>query len=145
MQAAMRSAPKVYLDRGTYLESITLPGGITLQGGWASLGGQWTHSCDPTTAILQAPQTSNTTVLASGGTANLDTLTIKSKPPQNVAPGESLFGIRAVGASTNLTLTNVAVYVGDGGPGATGMNGSAGANTSNGCDGRDGLPGGAGG
>ncbi len=115
-----------------YVEKVTLPGGVTVQGGWHWAGGgssEWTFDCSasPESVVtVQALPTQNMTVIANSnnGMSTLSTLTVLSKATAN--PGESLYGIFATGANTQLTLTDVLIVVQQGGAGQTGVNGNAG-------------------
>jgi hypothetical protein len=138
--AAGNGKTTVYVDSGTYTEKLTLlGGGITVQGGWTDLGGNWTRQCTSnrsSSVVVQAPNGDDVTVLASySGAAALDTLTIQSEAQGAVMAGESVYGVFATGASTTLTLTDVNVNVvhgGDGTPGGGGVQGQPGAMT--GCN-----------
>ena len=136
----------VYLADGTYTEAVTLPAGITVEGGWQYTGGGvWTHQCvlhPEAGAIVQAPATSNTTVTANySGSSTLSTLTITSKGGP-AASNESIYGVFASGASTSLFLSDVAIDVIAGGAGTTGgvgaTAGSAGASCAPGAGGNAG-------
>ena len=143
--AVSLSKPYVYVDNGTYIESLTLASNITILGGWIDTGGTWNRQCAPGNAanvIVKAPANANKTIAASNVTnATLDTLTVKSKDVGSVAAGESIYGVFATQSS--LALVNVVVQVvkgGDGTDGAGGSSGTAGSNTcarasaSNGAD-----------
>ena len=139
VQAAMgramnRLKSKVYLGKGTYTEAVTLVSGITLEGGWEVLSSKWAPVCTGIpneAATIQAPENNNTTVTAefgSGGTATLNTLRVKSRPPEPADGGsyqyeKSLYGIVARGAQTVLKLQNVAVDVATAGAGDNGSDG----------------------
>lgn len=121
--AVSNHASTVYVAAGTYVEVVTLPVGITVQGGWKSAAGAWTQDCSATAGsdvVIQAPSTSNITVKASyTGSATLDTLTVQSKASANA--GESLYGIFITGTSTEVALNKVTVTVANGGAGNNGM------------------------
>ena len=125
----------IYLANGTYTEQVTLPSGITIQGGWLDTGGTWTAQCvaNPETgAVIQAPAGTTTTVIASySGTSTLDTLTIASI--SSAATGQSLFGINANGTGTALVLDTVDINMAAGGAGGSGSTGSAGTNGTGNC------------
>jgi hypothetical protein len=137
--AAATGKSIVYLDHGSYNESVALKPGITIQGGWNDIGGTWKRQCtgDPSgIAVIKAAAGSNVTVSAldfanGAAPAKLDTLTISSKASANA--GESLYGVFTRGAATSLALSNVAVTVADGGRGADGAIGGVGATGANGC------------
>ena len=137
----------VYVAAGVYVEAIVLRGGILLAGGFQVVGSEWTFVCGDAGASLttiQAPPDKNITVLADGlaAPAKITTLTIRSKAGA-AAPGESLYGVFARGASTSLALDDVIVVVGDGGDGVMGNAGDAGASASGNCppgDGGAGAP-----
>lgn len=128
----------VYVAAATYTESINLYPGITLQGGWTVASGPWTPICTAMAAqavTIAAPSSANVTVTASalGATATLQTLTILSMAASSVQPGQSIYGIVAVGATTTLELQDVSVQTVAGGAGTTGVNGDAGAAASGAC------------
>jgi len=145
-RARTLARPSVFVDRGMYLESVQLAAGVTVQGGWDDVGGTWTINCDPTATVIQAPPTNNVTIKADtlGGSASLDTLTVLSKADLDVNPGESLYGIMAVDATTTLSLSKVLVTVADGGPGTAGSVGNDGSPGGMGCSAADGSNGSAG-
>lgn len=122
----------VYVSAGVYTEKVTLPGGVTVQGGWHWGGGStWTFDCTATpesVVVVQAPSTSNMTVVATsnnGMTGTLSTLTVLSKPEAQL--GESLYGIYATGNNTLVTLTDVVVTMQAGGAGQAGTMGANGS------------------
>jgi hypothetical protein len=130
---------------GVYQESIIVDAPLTIEGGWSDIGGKWTPICDSTTSTAVTIQgTTNTTVTASfAGTATLRDIRVTSKPAAN--PGESLYGIFVLGATTKVTLDQVVVNIAAGGAGTDGMDGMAGANANDGgCAPGSGANGGAG-
>lgn len=102
----------VYVALGTYVENITLKPGVTIKGGWKNTGATFSRACSANPAggvVIQAPTSNVTLKVASlGGSATLDTLTLSSRIAP-AAPGESMYGIFATGASTTLRLDNVVV------------------------------------
>jgi hypothetical protein len=140
----------VYLANGTYTETVTLPAGIIIQGGWLDTGGTWTHQCvaNPQSgAVIQAPANADRTIVASyNGSATLDTLTIQNIA--TAAAGQSLYGVFATGTTTQLLLKNVDIQVAGGGSGNNGVQGTSGAGGAASCaptsDGAKGAPGTAG-
>jgi hypothetical protein len=127
-----------------YVEKVTLPANVTVQGGWHWAGGgssEWTFDCgtSPESVVtVQAPSADNMTVIANSnnGTSTLSTLTVLSKATAN--PGESLYGIFSTGALTRLTLTDVVVTMQQGGAGPSGTNASAAAAAAGSCSSGDG-------
>ena len=104
-----------------YLEQVSLPAGVTVQGGWLYTGGSsWSRPCalDPSRVVIKAPPGADRTVIAGyAGASTLDTLTVQSVAA--AAPGQSLYGVFVSGGSgTNLTLRNVVLGVAAGGAGA---------------------------
>jgi hypothetical protein len=134
----------VYVAAGTYTEALTLANGITVEGGW-QVGGDsgtgWTFDCSSpqSLVIVQAPSSAGTTVSLTSGAAIVTTITVLSKPSSSA--GQSLYGIMASGASTQLTLNDVAVTVSAGGDGATGNPGAPGAAAPANCSPGDGASG----
>jgi hypothetical protein len=156
IQQALDLAPTVaktivYVGASTqpYVEALTLASAVTIEGGWSVVAGTWAQTCSSGAVVVQAPPTSNTTLLADdiGGTATLRTLTLKSKAAADVQPGESIYGVSAksVNQTTAVLLDGVEVSVVAGGPGATGSAGAQGAMGSGTCtivgDGGNGSPG----
>ncbi len=113
-----------------YVEQVTLPAGVTIQGGWTYTGGgQWAHPCalDPTQTVIQAPAGDDRVIIANyDGASTLDTLEVNN--PTTATAGQSLYGVFVTGATTALNLANVAVDVAAGGAASqesgTGTNGS---------------------
>jgi hypothetical protein len=121
----------VYVAQGTYAEAITLPAGVTVSGGWDDLGGTWQPICKgspASTTVIAAPSGSVKTVVASyAGASTLETLTIKSEPQASVLAGQSVYGVFATGAQTQLAITDVIVDVANAGGGAAGSMGGPGS------------------
>ena len=133
-------------NEDVYEESVILDAPLTIEGGWKAVGGTWTPICDATTSSAVTIQgVGNTTISASfNGAATLRDLKVISKA--NAVPSESIYGIFALGSSTNLTLDQVLVDVGAGGAGTDGVDGAPGANaTDGGCVGSNGTAGSPGG
>lgn len=137
----------VYVDHGTYTESLTLVSGIQIQGGWLDVGGSWSRQCGPTNAagtVVKAPSNANKTIVASSVTGvTIDTLTVASKDAASVGTSESIYGIFST--SSNLALVNVVVSVVGAGAGQTGGGGGSGSSGGTGCSVGDGVGGAAGG
>lgn len=146
--AATPTRSKVYVARGTYSGKVTLSAGIAIIGGWDIKGTTWKRACvsPRDIVVLRAPASSNVTVEATnlGGEAALSLLTIQSKPDTQVSPGQSLYGVTAVGATTTLVMNDVRIDVGAAGPGAAGSKGDAGAPGAASCAAGTGAAGGAG-
>ncbi|MGH7437688.1 MAG: hypothetical protein ACRENE_18575, partial [Polyangiaceae bacterium] len=132
----------VYVAAGTYVEKLTLASGVTVEGGW-QVGGEggtdWTYACSApeTLTFVQAPSSATTTVVASSGASTLTTLTIHSKA--TAGAGESLYGVAATGASTQLTLNDVVIVAATAGDGANGATGTSGAAPASSCSPGDGA------
>jgi hypothetical protein len=127
-QAVADGKTTVYVEQGTYTEQLTLSPGVTVRGGWTALGG-WAPICDSTrftSTIVQPPAGADRAVIAKdlGGTATLQSLYIQNKT--TAQSGQSLYGVFATGATTNLVLTDVSVVVAAGGRGVDGAAGAAG-------------------
>ncbi|MDB5215628.1 MAG: virulence associated protein [Myxococcaceae bacterium] len=127
--AAFRT--KVFAARGTYVEKVTLAAGVEIVGGWDVAGTTWKRACvtPEDIVVVRAPALQNITVEARdiGGTARLSLLRIESKTAANLVPGESVYGVVAVGATTTLVMTDVNVVMGNAAAGANGPKGDAGA------------------
>jgi hypothetical protein len=141
----------IYLDAGTYEEDgLALKPGVTLQGGWdRSAVGVWSRVCtaDRNALVVIRPRTADRTLSAVdlAGTATLETLTIRSKTAAASA-GQSLYGIFASGASTEIVTREVAIEVGaagNGSAGGAGQNGDSPAATCSAGTGADGATEGA--
>lgn len=142
----------IYLDHGTYTEQVSITASVDIEGGWAWMQstGVWSN-CNgtSTTSIIVAPASANpewSTVQITAGTVTLSTLTVKNPTVAVAGQAQSLYGIFATGASTAVTLDDVAISVAQGGSGqqpaavtTPGMNA-----TGSGCGADDGADGGAG-
>jgi hypothetical protein len=135
----------IYIDSGTYDETVDLIGGITLQGGWDDVGGNWRRQCTASRAAsVRIVGAANFGVRAPSLSARsvLDTLSIHVNP---AGPGQSTYGVFATGATTWLVLKDVSITAADGSAGAPGGVGAAGTDTAANCSGSGGANGGAGG
>jgi hypothetical protein len=130
----------VYVASGEYEESLKLAAGITVDGGWEIFNGTWARNCTATpnaAVIIRAPENADVTVLAEHeGQATIHLLTLRSKP--TALPGETLYGVIARGATTNLRLEEVSLVVASGGDGNDGTGGPLGTPGSGGCPANDG-------
>ncbi len=131
--AMAASKPNVYVSRGTYVEKVTLAGGIAVVGGWDVPAGstKWRRTCvDPAQiVVIRAPAGQKVTVEArdlSAEPATLSLLRIESKVAMAGAASESIYGLLAVGATTAVVLENVHIEVGAAGAGTTPAKGAAG-------------------
>jgi hypothetical protein len=151
--AVAASRPKVYVTRGTYVERVALAAGVDIVGGWDVAAGSttWKRACTnpERLVVVRAPAGQNITVSATdlGGAAGLSLLRVESKVAAQVAAGESLYGVMAVGATTTLAMTDVEIEVANAGAGANVPKAAAGAAGAPSCPaggGTPGLPGGQG-
>jgi hypothetical protein len=130
----------VYLGAGTYTEQVTLPAGVTLQGDWVDQSGTWTRDCDKpmaSSSVIRAPAGSTSTVVANyDGSSTLDTLTLESMGSGDVVASQSIYGVFASGASTQLTLHDIHIALVGGGAGTAGGAGTDGTSgaAAGGCD-----------
>ena len=137
-----KSVVYVAASSSPYVESITMPEGVRVEGAWGAVGETWTPICTAQASqavIVQAPADQAVTVTVDGlgsgttvGTAELARLTVRSKAEADVLTGESLYGIFARGETTRVVLERVNVDManaGDGTPGTAGSPGADGATT----------------
>jgi len=115
---------RIYLEEGEHAGPLELRAGLRVEGGFVRDGGTLEPRCDvgaADLATIRAAKDVDTTVTATdlGGTARLAYLTVTSRTAPASA-GESLYGIRAVGATTELVLDEVKVATGDAGDGVSG-------------------------
>lgn len=137
--ALLSGATTIYLAAGTYNESITLPANVTVVGGFTSHGQKtWTHDCQ-SVSVIQGTSNVAVSVTAAGAASTLRTLIVQSASA--VDAGESMFGIMATGAGTNLVLDGVEVETAPGGAGAAGAMGTMGGSGGSGCGADSGAPG----
>lgn len=127
--AAFRT--KVYAARGTYIERLILAAGVEVVGGWDVTGTSWKRACvtPDQIVVVRAPAGQNVTVEARdlGGEARLSLLKVQSKLAADVVPGESVYGVVAVGATTSLVMNNVVIETGIAGAGVSAPKADAGA------------------
>jgi hypothetical protein len=128
LAAHAASKSRLYVAPGVYFEALTLQPDLTVQGGVELAGATWSPICTvqlSSAVQVHPPPGVNKTVVADslGGTATLRALTIESVDDGDLAPGESVYGVFALGTSTHLVLDDVAItLIG----GARGMDGDAG-------------------
>ena len=135
-QAKLNGHSTVYIARGTYVASVSLADGVTLEGGWDTASLTWIPVCDTTkvSAVkITMPTSSNVTVSVGGGTSGLRYVSILGKGAAQ--PSESVYGIFATNAT--LTLDTISVTLNAGGDGAIGDVGDAGAQGGIDCDAGD--------
>jgi hypothetical protein len=115
----------VALDDGNFEEADTLqiPAGITLQGGWSRVESTWQRVCssERTSHSLIRSLASVAVKVSDEGSVYLDALTVHTKAAGDL--GESLYGIWVDGANSTLTMKDVAVVAGDAGSGLAGYTG----------------------
>ncbi len=115
----------VLLDDGEFeeLETLQIPAGVTLQGGWSRVNSTWQRAC-PSERSSQTVIQSQARVavrVSAAGSVHLDALTIRTKDVGDT--GESLYGVWVDGAESQLTLDEVTVVAGDAGSGLNGLPG----------------------
>jgi hypothetical protein len=119
---ALGGGADIYAVNGTYDESLSLTSGTSVYGGYQSA--TWLR--DP--QQYQTTISGNTSMIAVTGSGvsdiALDGLVIRTPIGFN-ATGQSMYGVRLY-QSTNIRLTNDAIFVGDAGPGSGGQFGAAG-------------------
>ena len=137
LQRASNAAAKImYVDTGTYNESVTLIDGITIQGGWDYvINGQtkaWRRQCGATRRESVVIKGSGGLGVRANGlaSATLDTLSIAIDDRS----GQSLYGVFAKGTAS-LSLVDVSVVVGKAGDGATGQIGAVSSTVTPPCNG----------
>jgi hypothetical protein len=120
-QARAAGLANVYLAPGTYTANVQLAAGIAIEGGW--LEGTWAPDCvsaTPAAVVEGAAAGATVAVKEIGGKAALRYVSIRSRPHESLAPGESAYGVLAAGASTQLELDHVVVAAADAADGAAG-------------------------
>ena len=148
--AAFRT--KVFAARGTYVEKLTLAAGVEVIGGWDVTATTWKRACvaPEDAVIVRAPLGQNITVEARdlAGQATLSLVRVESKLAAQVLPGESLYGVVAVGTTTTLVMNDVRIDMADAVGASNGAKGDAGAPAPASCaagNGANGADGGQGG
>jgi hypothetical protein len=150
----------IRVGQGEYREQLVLRSGFTIEGGWIALtksgGHVWYVDCrgQPIAsqqATLLAPDEVDVAVIAKNleKPAVVSTMTVKTKEKGKDGllsqPGETLYGVKALGETTRLTLSDVYVVAGEGGRGGDGVPGGLGPAASGDCEPQSGEPGGSGG
>ena len=121
-------AKAIYVGPGTYAETIALPSGVSIEGGFDVAQSTWAPLCENVTTIIAPP---SAIVVEADGVLNaaLRFVTIETKAHGDV--GESLFAVRAMHSA--LTLENVNLYAEIAGPGKDGPPGSGTDNSDPSC------------
>ncbi len=134
IQASAAGAKTILLAQGTYVGSLDLSSvgsGLTIEGG---VGAQFeslsSTGPSPSAAVLKATGAYVVRAKALTGPVTLSELTLTNA--STAAPGESEYGVEALGNSSTagITLNDVVISVANGGDGAAGtmgMQGAAGA------------------
>ena len=135
--AAVLSQATIYVEEGTYPESITIrpsTTGVRLRGGWVSAGTAWSRTCPPgvVARTVIAPTSDPVAVHVEGAVtaSGLELLTIATKSHGASLPdtsGETVIGVLVDGEGAAFALTDVDVLMGDGGDGGQASMGDAGA------------------
>ncbi len=120
---------KVYLDVGTYEETVTMNDadpGITVEGGWRRIGDGWRRNCDLKAAdqtIIQSSDAIAVRASNNGHPSGLRILTVltraKGADGGDGAAGQSVVGVLVKGAATRFPLDRVIVVAGDAGSGGS--------------------------
>ena len=121
--AAKAGKQYVYVAAGTYNEDgVTLTKGVSLIGGWNAA--DWTRACPIDAAATIIRNVAGSVVVTAkdlGGSAGIESITLKSKAQSAVTgDGESLYGLFAKGATTQVSLSNVKIELANAGRGANG-------------------------
>ncbi len=124
VQAAGAAGKKVvYVDKGTYAEQLVFTAGeagVIVRGGFARQGATWVRSCGSRDlTLVQAPKAVAIDVSGTTVASGVRELTITTRAGASLpdAAGESVYGVRVVGAGVKFSLYDVAVVAGDGGNG----------------------------
>ncbi len=149
--------PNIFVGDGTYEESVTLPAGKSIYGGFGEqrccFGGFYGNGFDvrsaphAATVINRTASSGRIITLTANGitTGNPSTIQLLSiRADSTTALGVSVYGVYAAD-SPGLTLDQVMIEAGNGGPGFAGTSGTDGADGGNGSPGTPGSCGGPGG
>lgn len=130
----------LYIGSGEYPESLELPAGLSLIGGWKTIDGRWTRLCPGDRAkVASIASPDNVGVRAEyAGASALESLHIGTRA---ATEAESLYGVFVRGATTELTLTDVEIAAPGGGDGAAAMPGQNAPTAADTCDPGDGTRG----
>ncbi len=108
-------AKAIYIGPGVYAETVSLPSGVAMEGGFQVTGATWTAACENLSTTI-APDAGIAVTVQGVLNGAIRFLTIETKGHGDV--GESLFGV--VVTDSALTIENANVYAELGGPGLNG-------------------------
>ncbi len=111
----------VYVAAGTYGESLIVPAGLAIYGGFSD--GTWERASPPTSSPTIVSGGTRAVTLSNANGAVLDGLAITSAPA--TGSGESSIGV-LVSSSTDVGIAGCAITAGDGFTGASGASGTSG-------------------
>jgi len=130
--AAAVPAEAVVVQAGSYAETLVVPSGVMIYGGFDA---SWSRAASATTEITGASPA--VTFQAITATSGLDHVTVKSADAAQ--PGESSIAVVVMGSSMMVELRTVTLLPGNGAPGKDGGNGTAGAGGADGIIGQKGV------
>jgi hypothetical protein len=112
-------AKAIYVGPGVYPETVNLPSGVSIEGGFGVMGSAWTPLCENLTTQITPPAAN---VVQANGILNaaLRFLSIETKGHGDV--GESLFAVMVV--NSTVTLDNINVFAELAGSGTNGGTGT---------------------
>ncbi len=114
--------PPVFVAAGTYVESLTIPAGLSLHGGLDSQG--WHYAGNATSTVLVG--TSPAVIAsASGASASITGMTFVASSPSQA--GASSIAVRVVGSGSGLTFESCRFHAANAAAGTNGVAGAAGA------------------
>jgi len=125
--AATPGTATIWVAQGSYMESITVPSGISIQGGFTATWTQPDGGDASAGTVITAVSGATVSVKDLVQPVTLSTLTLMGSP--SPGPSGSVYGVFATSdhdASAPLTLDRVVVLLGPGGPGQPGMPGGMG-------------------
>jgi hypothetical protein len=123
-RAKAEAADMVFLAQGVYTEYVQIDAPVSLIGGWLETPDEWNRDCGvkADTTIVNSTEATGVSVQLSG-LASLRSMTISTKE-RDESPGESRYGVRAMGAQTAISLEDVVINAAGGNHGQAGASGT---------------------
>ena|GEM_PF-4781497 len=132
----------VYLDNTELFietEPLLLPANVVVVGGFSNVNGRWTRLCDATRGKTRLASSGNPALVAEQvGPSKIAALTVETRAAN---ASETMIGLLARGAETQLWLDAVTIVAADGGDGVAGTTGASGAIVNASCVPSDGADG----